>query len=436
MAVMDEKSEKTRVVDASLRRALRLVTIVTLVVAFFLFVYGCLFYWLGGVHPVLWGYAVAFFMAFGTIPLFKKTQKLRHAINYLLAVSLGSLLNAIWFTGGLMSPALIWLVVVPAVGGHFLSTKDKIAWGVAMTAIFAGFLALESLGVRLENVVPAWFHTLYLAMTLTSATTGALLCIVLFDHDMQSLLERSTAQEAKIRTLLRALLHDLGNPLTAVTGAFSFLNAEKTARNQKWLEIMERGIHRMTEIITRIRDLERARSGKMEVSLESVRIVAAIDQAVVGLQHKADAKGVRIKIFANVAEDLSVRADVVTLINQVLANIISNAIKFSHPGDTIDIIVLEHADKVLVTIKDRGVGMPAEMVQQFERNGELSSREGTSGEQGTGFGLPICKSFIESYGGQMLLDSKQAKSDAGEHGTTITLQLQKQAPAEPHKGAA
>jgi signal transduction histidine kinase len=401
------------------------VQVIAWTVVFFLVLYGVLFYCFTGVHVVLLGYIATSIAAPFALTIFRRTRTLRTCINYLLALALVSLVNAICFTGGLDSPALIWLVVVPLVGGHLIPPRDKLTWGAICIGCFIAVYLAKLGELDLPSVIPAWFMPTYWFLTYLSAALGSLVCIAFFDHDMQHLIDESVLQEGRIRTLLRALLHDLANPLTAIKGAHDLLidQAPDQPVNRKYLSAMGRGIARMDEILTRIRQLEQARAGKIQVPVQPVKLLGALEAALAGVQAMAEAKRIQFRVHQTAAATVEVMADRVTLINQVITNLLTNAIKFSSDGGFIDISVRELDDEVELEIRDHGVGIPRELVAEFERSGQLQSRPGTQGEKGTGFGMPIVKSFVSYFGGTMRLDSRVEAPGARDHGTAITIRL-------------
>ena len=97
--------------------------------------------------------------------------------------------------------------------------------------------------------------------------------------------------------------------------------------------------------------------------------------------------------------------------NSVLSNLISNSIKFSYPDSLIEINILAAGEnKVEIQFKDNGIGMSEEMVSNVFSFSHNISRDGTNGEKGTGFGLPILKKYIEIYEGEISVISKEQTS--------------------------
>jgi len=123
-----------------------------------------------------------------------------------------------------------------------------------------------------------------------------------------------------------------------------------------------------------------------------------------------------------VAEEASLR-------KQVIGSLISNSIKFSYPGAKIW-IKLSIRDKYFIFImEDNGIGMPLEIMAKLFSSSSESSRQGTSGETGTGFGMPLVKKYIESYGGSIDVNSTEAGEDDSRSGSQFVVKL-KLAPKE------
>lgn len=118
-----------------------------------------------------------------------------------------------------------------------------------------------------------------------------------------------------------------------------------------------------------------------------------------------------LTISNHIAENMLISADM-NLIELVLKNIIYNAIKYTHPGGTIDLFSEREKDQVRILIKDNGIGMSPERVQQFNNSSYLSfvkSNQGTNGEQGTGIGLILCKYLLKLMNANVSLSSEEGK---------------------------
>jgi signal transduction histidine kinase len=107
------------------------------------------------------------------------------------------------------------------------------------------------------------------------------------------------------------------------------------------------------------------------------------------------------------------------MLNTVLRNLISNAIKFSSKDDKINISAIEAKDSIQIDINDTGTGMEPSRVESLFKLDETRSTIGTDNESGTGLGLILCKEFIEKHGGKITVASQLGI------GTTFSITLPK-----------
>ena len=109
--------------------------------------------------------------------------------------------------------------------------------------------------------------------------------------------------------------------------------------------------------------------------------------------------------------DLAVWADV-NMLNTVIRNLISNAIKYTHNSGAIHIVASGSDDVVEFVVRDTGVGIDKEVVDKLFKIQHKVSSPGTNNERGTGLGLILCKEFIERHGGRIWLTSEVGKGSA------------------------
>ncbi|MEJ5287062.1 MAG: PAS domain S-box protein [Bacteroidota bacterium] len=107
------------------------------------------------------------------------------------------------------------------------------------------------------------------------------------------------------------------------------------------------------------------------------------------------------------------------MITTIVRNLVSNAIKFTNPGGEIRINLIDKGDNFELSVSDTGVGMSKEQMDKLFKVGENVSTLGTSGEKGSGFGLILCKEFVEKNGGTIRVESELGK------GTTFYVTLPK-----------
>jgi signal transduction histidine kinase len=127
-------------------------------------------------------------------------------------------------------------------------------------------------------------------------------------------------------------------------------------------------------------------------------IIDVILQLIDNLLPQANNKNINIKM-PDTSEEINVMCDI-NMINTIIRNLISNAIKFSHSSTTIEINIddfEEDNNYIKLSIKDSGLGMPPEIVAKLFKVGEKVTTRGTAKETGTGLGLILCKEFIDKH---------------------------------------
>ncbi len=125
----------------------------------------------------------------------------------------------------------------------------------------------------------------------------------------------------------------------------------------------------------------------------------------------------------NIPNDLKVNAQMVAFSN-VLTNTLSNASKFSYPGNTIHLSAVKEGDYVKLTVADQGIGIPGDLLNPLFDAEATTLRPGTEGETGSGYGMFLARSFAEAMDGRIEVTSRDIKHHPDNHGTEVTIYLQ------------
>lgn len=236
-------------------------------------------------------------------------------------------------------------------------------------------------------------------------------------------LTRKTGElEAMMETQQRFLgmaSHDLRNPLTLImcyldmyaTGGLG----ELTPIQKKTVPIMQKSCTQMLAMLNDLLDINAIESGKLELRATPTDLKAFLADCVGTNAPIADTKSIRIEL--SVPDSLPpVEIDVARM-TQVLNNLVSNAIKFSHPGSTVTIAAETGRDKARISVRDQGVGIPEdEQGKLFTPFAHLSVRA-TAGEKSTGLGLSIVRKLVQAHHGNVTVRSVPGK------GTTFTVEI-------------
>jgi signal transduction histidine kinase len=233
--------------------------------------------------------------------------------------------------------------------------------------------------------------------------------IAQLDTVFRSMSAKLKAAEAQKQELLNMVAHDLRTPLTSVRGALALLMAgafgEQTAEGKERLGIADRNLDRLISLINDLLDIEKMKAGKLDLNRQNIELQAIFSQVNDALCDIAAESGIKLQ-FENYKASLFVDGSRIT---QVLINLVSNAIKFSAKGGTVEIYAIDSAGSLKIEVKDQGMGIPqADIATIFERFTQVK-REATGKVIGSGLGLPICKAIVEEHGGQIGLSSVEGK---------------------------
>jgi len=218
------------------------------------------------------------------------------------------------------------------------------------------------------------------------------------------------------KLLIQVLCHDLKNP---IGNAISILNLGDPALLAEYQEKISQSLGACLEMIDMINRMNHF-NAKDQMVLESVKLDWAVQSAMETLEYKAAQKNIQFDVDV---EPLEVIAESVSISNSVIANALSNAIKFSDRGSTVRIYGHQVGNWAAVEISDQGIGMAPSISNNLFDFAEKVSRQGTEGEVGTGHGLKLAKFFVEKYGGSVKVDSTTKAESNTDHGTTVTFNL-------------
>ncbi|HEX8410429.1 MAG TPA: ATP-binding protein [Thermoanaerobaculia bacterium] len=212
------------------------------------------------------------------------------------------------------------------------------------------------------------------------------------------------------------LSHELRTPLTAILGWSDVLQSREF--DDETLQLAIETIHRNAEtqkrLVNDMLDLARLRAGKLPLHFEPLDITAAVRTAVASSRPAADASAVAISMIAG--DPVTTNADPVRLY-QILSNLLTNAVKFTPPGGSIEVAVVTTPSDVQIGVRDNGRGIEPELLPHvFEdfRQGPAAP----SGELGMGLGLAIVQQLVRLHGGAVSVQSPGAG-----RGTTFTVVL-------------
>ncbi len=233
-----------------------------------------------------------------------------------------------------------------------------------------------------------------------------------------ALLESEEANAAKIR-FIATMGHELRTPLNAIIGFSDMLTSESlkldASRKSEYARLINDSGRHLLSVVDGILDASKMSTGNFEISLESFAPSPAIESCANLLALKAREEGVELRL--DIGPDLpSVMADR-RAFNQILINLVSNAIKFTPRDGQVVVTASRERTKLAVTVEDNGIGIDE---SDLPRLGEAFFQASATREHrhdGSGLGLSIVKSLVHLHGGDVAIQSR-----VGE-GTRVTVRL-------------
>ncbi len=236
---------------------------------------------------------------------------------------------------------------------------------------------------------------------------------------VQQRLQEANASKDRFFSIIA---HDLRSPFTALVGMSRYLaQGIETLDMQTAKEFLE-GIYRSSKnaftLLENLLEWSRIQTGRVALSPSMIDVIQLIENNLSLVETNLTTKGQTVKnhlekpVLAYVDENT---------VDTVIRNLITNAVKFTPRGGTIEFFSRKTPSELMISIRDDGVGMTAEQIEGLFRVDVRSSTPGTEQEKGTGLGMVLCKEFVEKNGGEIILESEVNK------GTMITFTL----PLEP-----
>jgi signal transduction histidine kinase len=268
-----------------------------------------------------------------------------------------------------------------------------------------------------------------------------LLSVLLFltTRDQVRAWQTAARHEAELRAADRAkdeflatLSHELRTPLNAILGWVSMLRNRSLSADQRAhaIEVIERNTRHQAQLVEDLLDVSRILAGKVQLQLLPMKLGPVVSTTIESLRPTAEAKG--ITLTAALPETHSIQGDS-GRVQQVIWNLLANAIKFTPAGGRVSVELSEFGGRVELRVRDTGIGIAPEFLPQiFERFRQADSST-TRAHGGMGLGLAIVRHLAELHGGSI-----DARSDGPDRGALFTLRFPaipgSVMPASDHEG--
>jgi PAS domain S-box-containing protein len=216
----------------------------------------------------------------------------------------------------------------------------------------------------------------------------------------------------KLKTeFVSTVSHELRTPLTAISGALSIVTSgvlgDLPPTTTKMLKLAYSNSQRLGFLINDLLDIEKLAAGKMEFDMVHIKLTPLVELSIESNRTYALERNVKLEL-TDTFGDVSVLVDR-QRIQQVLSNLISNAIKFSPQDETVQLSIVTHADRIRVTVADKGPGIPAEFYKRIFSKFSQADSSDTRKKGGTGLGLAISRDLVEGMNGSIGFDSVEGQ---------------------------
>lgn len=311
------------------------------------------------------------------------------------------------YAGMGVNPAMVWFILFPLIPVSILGIKEGIIWTITSSLfIILTSVLFQTFNINLNEMNSELsFHS-----GMTNMFFGPLIVFALSSfayknkdvaiHDLEEINLDLEELNREKQYLLSVLFHDLSNSVHVCLN-FSdpifceSMEKERLKKNMERIQIVSKN---MDNLIGHVKELQAIESGKKKIELSRVELAEVFKSLRVFFEKKLSEKNIGLEVHSDI-DHLCVLAEEVSFTNSVINNLISNAIKFSPENETINIWVRSFGDNVEIRVEDNGSGIPEDLLPNLFDFTKASSRKGTKGEQGTGFGLPTAKKYVDMYNG-------------------------------------
>lgn len=240
--------------------------------------------------------------------------------------------------------------------------------------------------------------------------------LVRLNRELESMNQKLLAANESKDRLFSVIGHDMRGPLSNILNLLRLLDDDALSSTER-KELIEESLRTLRYTYDMLENLlfwAKSQKAELTMSPEPLLIGQVVEDNLVLMESIARDKGIILQHDA--PNDLLVMADR-NMLNIILRNLISNAIKFSKAGGAVTVKASKEGSKALISVTDQGVGMSQEaQIKIFQRKESYTTR-GTAQEKGTGLGLTLCLEFIHRMGGAYFVESEEGK------GTTFSFTL-------------
>jgi signal transduction histidine kinase/CheY-like chemotaxis protein len=405
---------------------------------FFCFCVSAIF-WLVIIIPLLlrvdllrpaWSSAVCAVIISGLLILWCRGYSILFLQSIFQATLLSDIIYNAYYTGGVASPLMVWMGIVPILPLFTISRKCGY-----ISLIISFLLVVGIYFLQIYGLIPIKAGTSVEDLTLSVSMIG-LLCITL----LMLVITYDSVNSQQIRTIettnfalkklstqlkiadkhkdnfLATVSHEMRTPLNALMGYLGLLRSTENlpSKISQYIEGAQSSAAHLLTVINDLLDFSQIQRGKLVLTKQSVDLLQIIKETHKTLENQAFNSGINyiLKIEENVPNWVKIDPH---RFAQIFLNLLGNAIKFTHQGSVVTHILFEPENKqkainghLVIRVQDTGIGIPQSFFEHiFEPFSQLQSEyQNDSSLRGNGLGLSITKKLVNSMGGSITLDSQ------------------------------
>ena len=323
-----------------------------------------------------------------------------------------------FYTGGFDSNILIWLGILPMISGVIVGGKNAILWALITAITILIFLILKLTGYHFPIAISALGQVISQGLILFGWVFLSTVIIWVYDLLIEQSSNKLKTSRKRTQNLINILSHDISNPLTIIVLKLKFLT--KSSLNDMQLKLVSeafKATERVIKITENIKELRLTELRKKQITYEVIDLKDLVLELKENDTEMLEQKNIHFNWF--ISDEISSFISSRGVLNQILSNLFSNAIKYSSRGGEIRLNISKCERGVQFVMKDSGVGIPIDMRENVFEASLSRSCPGTEGETGTGFGLPIVRACVEMLNGTISFVSNTSLE--GPSGTSFIL---------------
>ncbi len=297
--------------------------------------------------------------------------------------------------------------------GHFFPIMDRVfRTGTPETLTEATLDLRDASGKLVQRLIDVGYHP-------HRDPNGAIAGVLVVIHDVtRPVLERrqlEIANRAKDE-FLAMLGHELRNPLAPITTALQLMKLRGESALVRERDVIERQVNHMSRLVDDLLDISRITRGKVSLDKQPIPLMTAVSKAIEMAEPLFEERGHHLQVHAPETA-LWIHADV-TRLSQVVANLLTNAARYTPPGGHIVVEARRAGADVELEVRDDGIGIGAELLPRVFDLFVQGDRPLDRPAGGLGLGLALVQSLVKLHGG-----SVSAHSDGKDRGSRFTLRL-------------